>query len=298
MNLAFLLGMLLNSFIMLVELYYGFKSHSLSLVADAAHNFGDVLSLGLAWLAAWLVAKQVTARRTYGFRRAGILAALMNGFLLLAATGAILWEGVRRLWHPEPTQGLTMIVVAAIGTVVNFGSALLFLRGSHRDMNIRGAYLHLMADAAVSVGVVLAGVGLLVTGWTWLDPALSLVVGLIVLLGAWPLFRSALDLALDAVPAHVDGDAVRAFLLAQEAVLDLHDLHVWALSTTSTALSVHLLLQPETDSGGLVHELSKQLHDRFEIDHTTIQVEFGSFADRCPLAEGTGHPCQPGLGPV
>jgi cobalt-zinc-cadmium efflux system protein len=176
---------------------------------------------------------------------AGILAALVNGVLLLAATGGILWEAFRRFGHPEPAQGMTMIVAAAMGTVINLGSALFFLRGSHGDLNIRAAFLHLLADAGVSLGVIAAVVGILLTGWIWLDPAISLAVGIVVLVGAWPIFRSALDLTLDAVPAHIDLDAVKAFLLAAPGVLDLHHLHVWALSTASTALSVHLVLEPE-----------------------------------------------------
>jgi len=283
MNRAFLAGILLNTGFLLVEVFYGLRSHSLSLVADAAHNFGDVLGLALAWLAAWLVVRQATARRTYGYRRAGILAALVNGMLLLAATGGILWEALRRFWHPEPAQGMTMIVVAAIGTAINLGSALFFLKGSHGDLNVRGAFLHLMADAGVSLGVVAAGVGLLLTGWNWLDPAISLVVGVVVLVGAWPLFKSALDLVLDAVPAHVDPDIVRDFLLASPGVGGLHDLHVWALSTTSTALSVHLVVDPGTDAFRLVAELAHEIEDRFQIDHATLQAETAEQQDCCPL---------------
>lgn len=283
MNRAFLAGILLNSGFLLVEVFYGLRSHSLSLVADAAHNFGDVLSLALAWLALWMVGRQATARRTYGFRRAGILSALVNGVLLLAATGGILWEALRRFWHPEPSQGMTMIVVASIGTVINLGSALFFLKGSHGDLNVRGAYLHLLADAGVSLGVVGAGIGILLTGWSWLDPAISVVVGVIVLAGAWPLFRSALDLVLDAVPEHVDLDTVRAFLLASPEVRDLHHLHVWALSTTSTALTVHLVLEPEADVFHLVPNLAHEIEHRFRIDHATLQVESIERPDRCPL---------------
>lgn len=283
MNRAFLAGILFNTAFLLVEVFYGLRSHSLSLVADAAHNFGDVLSLALAWLALWMAKRQATARRTYGFRRAGILAALVNGVLLLAATGGILWEACRRFGQPEPAQGMTMIVVAAIGTVINLGSALFFLRGSHGDLNVKAAFLHLLADAGVSLGVVAAGVGILRTGWTWLDPAISLAVGVIVLLGAWPIFRSALDQTLDAVPAHVDLEAVRAFLLDTPGVQDLHYLHVWALSTTSTALSVHLVLTSKVDGFHLVHELAHEIEHRFRIDYATIQVEALEGTHDCPL---------------
>jgi cobalt-zinc-cadmium efflux system protein len=292
MNGAFLAGILLNTAFLLVEVVYGLRSHSLSLVADAAHNFGDVLSLGLAWLAAWLATRQATARRTYGYRRAGILAALVNAMLLLAATGGILWESLQRLWNPEATQGMTMIVVAGLGTLINLGSALFFLRGSHGDLNVRGAFLHLMADAAVSLGVVLGGIGILLTGWSWLDPALGLVVGVLVMIQSWPLFRSALDLSLDAVPAHVDLEKVRGLLLESPGVLDLHHLHVWALSTTSTALSVHLVATSGTDADVLVHDLAHELEHRFHIDHATIQVESGT-GGTCLLEAASARPSHP-----
>ena len=285
-NRAFFLGILLNTAFLITEVVYGLRGHSLALVADAAHNFGDVLSLILAWTAAWLGERQATDRRTYGFRRAGILAALVNGSLLLVAVGGILWEALRRFTTPEPTQGMTMIVVASIGTVINLGSALLFLQGDHRDLNIRGAFLHMLADAGVSLGVVLAGLAILVTGWNWLDPAVSLTVGLIVLLGTWPLFRSALDLSLDAVPRHIDLGAVRTFLQQSPGVCDLHHLHVWALGTTSTALSVHLVVETASDTPMLVHDLARDLHDHFEIDHATIQVEHLVHSGNCLLTQG------------
>jgi cobalt-zinc-cadmium efflux system protein len=279
---AFLIGILLNAAFVVTEVVYGVRSHSLALVADAAHNFGDVLSLLLAWWAAWLAGRRATERRTYGYRRAGILAALVNGGLLLVAVGGILWEALRRFANPEPAQGMTMIVVAAIGTFINLGSALLFLRGNHKDLNVRGAYLHLLADAGVSLGVVVAGLAILGTGWLWLDPAVSLVVGLIVLIGTWPLFRSALDLSLDAVPGHIDLAEVRACLLESPKVCDLHHLHVWAIGTTSTALSVHLVVAPNADQG-LVHGLARALRDRFDIDHATIQLEPMEHPEDCML---------------
>jgi cobalt-zinc-cadmium efflux system protein len=227
--------------------------------------------------------RQATARRTYGFRRAGILAALVNGVLLLAATGGILWEAFRRFGHLEPTQGMTMIVVAVIGTVINLGSALFFLRGSHGDLNVKATFLHLLADAGVSLGVVVTGAGILLSGWTWLDPAIGLAVGIIVLLGAWPIFRSALNLTLDAVPTHVDLEAVRAFLSAAPGVQDLHHLHVWALSTTSIALSVHLVLTSKGRWLPSVHELAHEIGHRFRIDHATIQVEAQEGTHDCLL---------------
>lgn len=285
MDRAFAAGILLNAAFLVLEVFYGLRSHALALLADAAHNFGDVLSLALSWLALWFAGRESTLRRTYGFRRAGILAALLNGLLLLLTTGGLLWEALRRFWHPEPTQGMTMAVVGAVGMLVNAGSALLFLRGRHHDLNVRGAFLHLMADAGVALGVVLAGAGILLTGWNWLDPAVSAVVGMVILAGTWPLFRSALDLALDAVPAHVDTKEVEGFLLDHAGTLGCHHLHVWALSTTSTALSVHLVLVQGTDAEGLVHDLARGLHDRFGIDHATIQPEFPGSQDRCLLGQ-------------
>ncbi len=293
---AFLIGILLNAAFVVTEVVYGIRSHSLALVADAAHNFGDVLSLLLAWWAAWLAGRRATDKRTYGYRRAGLLTALVNGSLLLVAVGGILWEAIRRFANPEPAQGMTMIVVAAIGTGINLGSALLFLRGNHKDLNVRGAYLHLLADAGVSLGVVLAGLAILGTGWLWLDPAVSLVVGLIVLIGTWPLFRSALDLSLDAVPSHIDLGDVRTCLLEPKGVCGLHHLHVWALGTTSTALSVHLVVEPQADQG-LVHDLARRLHDRFEIDHATIQLEPVEHPDGCLLTADGKRKDEPGCDP-
>jgi cobalt-zinc-cadmium efflux system protein len=287
---AFLLGILLNTAFLVIEVVYGIRSRSLALVADAAHNFGDVLSLALAWAAAWLGGRMATDRRTYGFRKAGILAALVNGTLLLVAVGGVLWEAIRRLATPEPIQGWTMIVVAGVGTVINLVSALFFLRGDHRDLNVRAAFLHLLADAGVSLGVVAAGAGILATGWLWLDPAVSLLVGLVVLAGSWPLFRSALDLSLDAVPGHVDLAAVRVYLLGVPGICGLHHLHVWALGTTSTALSVHLVVASDTDAG-LVHEVAHELHERFDIDHATIQLEPREHPDGCRLDPDGGCGC-------
>jgi cobalt-zinc-cadmium efflux system protein len=289
LNRAFLVGILLNTAFMITEVVFGIRSHSLALVADAAHNFGDVLSLVLAWVAAWLGGRLATDRRTYGFRRAGILAALVNGSLLLVAVGGILWEAIHRFNLPQPAQGMTMIVVASIGTAVNLGSAVFFLRGDHRDLNVRGAFLHLLADAGVSLGVVVAGLAILATGWNWLDPAMSLVVGLIVLIGTWPLFRSALDLSLDAVPSHIELGSVREFLQGTPGVCDMHHLHVWAIGTTSTALSVHLVVDPVADTPMLVHDLARELHERFEIDHTTIQIEHMVHSENCPLTKGSSE---------
>lgn len=281
---AFLTGILLNLGFLVVEFTVGLRSHALSLVADAVHNLADVLSLAMAWLAFRLASQPSSVRRTYGFQRAGVLAAMANGGFLLLVTGGIVWEALGRFRHPEPIPGSTMMVVAGLGIVVNLGSALLLHRGGEEDLNVRGAFLHLVADAAVSLGVVAAGAGLYWTGWTWLDPAISLLVSAMVLVTAWPLFRSALDLAMDAVPGHVDLASIKAFLLSAPGVRGLHHLHVWGLSTSSTALTVHLVVAPGADALHLGPTLAHEIEHRFRIDHATLQVEAEASPCPCPLA--------------
>ncbi len=260
---------------------FGFVAGSLALLADAGHNLSDVLGLALAWGAAWLGRRQPTPRRTYGLRRSSILAALGNAMLLLLAVGAIVWEAVRRLQAPEPVEIGIVLWVAAFGVIVNAGTALLFFRGRGADLNIRGAYLHMLADAAVTVGVIVAALAMGATGWLWLDPAVGLVIAAVILVGTWGLLRDSVDLALDAVPRGIDPSAVEAFLTAQPGVSTIHDLHIWAMSTTETALTVHLVRPAAALDDGLLARLRRELHDRFAIAHATIQVETG---DPCPQA--------------
>ena len=284
-NRAFALGVGLNTAFVVAESGFGVATGSLALLADAGHNLSDVLGLLLAWGANWLARQSPTRRRTYGWRRSSILAALLNAMLLLVAVGGISWEAVRRLLAPEPAPGPAVIWVAAVGIAVNTLTALLFLRGSQRDINIRGAFLHMAADAAVSLGVVIAGILMLRTGWAWLDPATSLVIAVVILLGTWGLFRESLDLALDAVPPGIDPQAVHEYLSGLPGVTAVHDLHIWALGTTETAFTAHLVVPDGADHDALLATLSRELHDRFGIEHATVQIERGTI-DACPSGVG------------
>lgn len=280
----FVISIGLNLAFVVVELVYGFLAHSMALVADAAHNFGDVLGLALAGVAAMLARRQPTARRTYGLRRSTILAAVANAVVLLAGVGAISWEAIGRFRSHEPIDGRTVIVVAGIGMAVNGGSAAFFARRRKDDVNVRAAYLHLIADAAVSAGVVIAGVVLAFTGWTWLDPAVCLAVSLAILLSTVSVLREALNLALDAVPPHIEPEAVRAYLAGIEGVDEVHDLHIWAMSTTETALTAHLVMRGDACHPGLLRDVGKQLETRFKIHHTTLQVEPPDAPGECAQA--------------
>ena len=286
---AFALGVGLNTAYVVAEAGFGLAIGSLALLADAGHNLSDVLGLLMAWGASWLATRSPTRRRTYGLRRSTILAALLNAMLLLVAVGGLSWEAVRRLAAPEPPPGPAVIWVAAIGIAINTATALLFLRGSQRDVNIRGAFLHMAADAAVSLGVVIAGILMQLTAWAWLDPAVSLAIAAIILLGTWGLFRESLDLALDAVPAGIDPESVHAYLSGLAGVAAVHDLHIWALGTTHAALTAHLVMPEPADHDALLADLSRQLHDRFGIEHATVQIERGS-TEACPSGIG----CEPG----
>jgi cobalt-zinc-cadmium efflux system protein len=271
---AFALGVSLNAAFVIIEAGAGAMSGSLALLTDAGHNLSDVLSLLLAWGAAALARRRPSPRRTYGYSRATILASLFSALLLMGAVGAIGWEAINRLLEqPAPPKGMTIMIVAAVGVVVNGATALLFLSGKDFDLNIRGAYLHMAADAAVSVGVVLSGLLIWVYGFYWLDPAISLVIATVILLSTWRLLRDSLDLAVDAVPRGVDPAEVRAYLSSLAGVQQLHDLHIWPMSTTDTALTAHLVMDPTPDNDGFLQEVSHQLEHRFGIHHPTIQIE-------------------------
>lgn len=282
---AFLLATGLNLGFVAVQIVFGLAARSLALLADAGHNFGDVLSLLLAWWASRLAKVPPTARRTYGLRRSSILAALANAVLLLVAVGGITWEAVRRFADPAPVAGGTVVWVAAVGIAINTGTALLFLGGRKGDLNVKGAFLHLAADAAVSAGVVVAGVAILFTGWHWLDPVTSLVINAAIVWGTWGLLRDSLNLALDAVPAGINPAEVRAHLAALPGVAAVHDLHIWAVSTTETALTAHLVRPggaAADDDDALLARAAHELRDRFAIAHVTLQLETGTLA--CRLA--------------
>jgi cobalt-zinc-cadmium efflux system protein len=293
---AFAIAVGVNLAFSAIEVTYGVISGSLALIADAGHNLSDVLGLLLAWGASVLATRPATERRTYGFRKASILGALGSSLLLLVAIGGMAWEAVGRIADPAPVEGLTVMVVAGIGVLVNAGTAALFMAGQRSDLNIRGAFLHLAADAAVSVGVVIAGAVIFYTGWLIIDPVMSLVVAIVILVGTWSLLRDSLDLAMDAVPKEIDLAEVRGYLEGLAEVRELHDLHVWPLSTTETALSVHLVLTPEADVEqglDLAVRLQDLLHDRFEIAHATVQVERDS-AEECRLRMGgSSDPASP-----
>ena len=279
---AFAVGTGLNLAFALVELGVGFFANSLALVADAVHNFSDVVCLLLAWGGAWLATWRPTASRTYGYRRASILAALGNAALLFAATGAILTEAARRLFTPEPIAADIVLWVAAAGIVINGATALMFMRGRAHDLNVRGAFVHMAGDAAVSLGVVVVALVIGRTGWLWLDPAASVAIALVILLATWSLTRDAFNLALDAVPAGIDRHAVEAYLVGLPGVTEVHDLHIWAMSTTETALTAHLVRPNAGLDDALLADAAHELEHRFGIHHATMQIEAGDA--ECRLA--------------
>jgi len=270
---AFAIGITLNAVYVVIQVLFGIAAHSLALVADAGHNFGDVLGLVLAWWASHLTSQPATDRRTYGLRRSSILAALTNAIFLLIAVGGISWEAIRRFGNQTDVAGSIVIWVAAVGIVINLGTALLFQSGSHSDLNIRGVFMHLAADAAVSFGVVIAGIIILFTGWRWLDPAVSLLISAIIVYGTWGLLRDSFNMALDAVPPGVDVAAVREYLTGVPGVTNAHHLHIWALSTTETALTVHLVKPDPANDDGVLSLIHQELEERFHIGHATIQFE-------------------------
>ena len=261
------------------------SSPRVALVADAAHNLSDVLGLGLAWGAALLAARKPTARRTYGLRKSTVLAALANAVLLLVTVGGVAWEALGRFRAPEPVESHTVMIVAAIGVAINGVAALLFVKGSAHDINIKGALLHLLADAAVSLGVVAVGFLVLRTGYNWLDPAASLVISLAILVTTWGLLKESLDLVLDAVPERIQSDDVLSYLTGLPGVLSIHDLHIWGLSTREVALTAHLIMPDKKLSDSDFRTINSYLHDHFKINHVTLQVEAGSEEDPCHRVE-------------
>jgi cobalt-zinc-cadmium efflux system protein len=279
---AFAIGTALNLGFVVAEIMFGVLANSMALLADAAHNFGDVLGLLLGWGAAWLARRPPTRRRTYGWGRSSILAALLNATILLIGVGAIGVEAVRRLQSPMPVLESTVILVAAAGIVVNGATALLFLRGRSHDINLRAQFVHMAADAAVSAGVVLAALLILLTGWLWLDPLTSLAIGAIIVVTTWGLLRESIDLAMDAVPGDVAHDAVQDYLVSVPGVLEVHDLHIWGLSTTQTALTAHLVCA-DPSAERTLHDVTTELRNRFGIGHATLQIETDADAELCRL---------------
>ncbi len=288
-NRAFVIGILLNTVFVGIEAFFGWRINSLALLADAGHNLSDVAGLILAWGGAIAGKRRPDARHTYGWKRASILAAFINAVLLLVAMGSLGWEAAQRLQAPEPTEGWTMMAVAGVGIVVNTATALLFMRGSHGDLNIRGAFLHMAADALVSLGVVMGGALYLWQGWAWLDPVMSLAIAVVIVAGTWSLFKQSTHLLFDGVPDGIDMAAVRQLLLGLPGVGDVHDLHVWAMGTSSTALTAHLVLQDgAVDNSVVLREAEEELREHFGIHHATLQLELPAFAQQCALRSGLG----------
>jgi cobalt-zinc-cadmium efflux system protein len=291
-NTAFAIGIGLNIAFVAIEAFYGWRVNSLALLADAGHNLSDVIGLVLAWGGALAGRLQPDARHTYGWKRASILAAFINALLLLVAMGSLAWEAVHRLQSPEPIEGVTIMVVAGIGIVINTATALLFMRGRDSDLNIRGAFLHMAADALVSAGVVVAGGLALAFGWAWLDPVVSLAIAAIIVLGTWHLFKQSLHLLFDGVPDDVDLHQVQALLEALPGVQRVHDLHVWAMGTAEIAMTAHLVMPQAPADDHFLQEATRQLHDRFKIEHVTLQTMREPFSRSClPAREEPAASC-------
>jgi len=292
-NQAFAIGIVLNTVFVAIEGFYGWRVNSLALLADAGHNLSDVAGLVLAWGGALAVKVRPSARHTYGWKRATILAAFANALLLLVAMGGLAWEAIGRLLSGNVSlqeQGVTIMVVAGIGIVINTATALLFMRGRESDLNIRGAFMHMAADALVSAGVVVAGALTLWMGWTWLDPVTSLAIAGVILLGTWGLFKQSLHMLFDGVPASVDAQAVHDCLAALPGVGRVHDLHIWAMGTSHIALTAQLVM-PEGHAGdAFLKDATQRMHDRFEITHVTLQVVRVPFTDACSdvFSDNTG----------
>ena len=291
---AFAWVTLINLAYTVLEAGYGFATNSLALLSDALHNFGDVLGLGLAWGAAVLAKRPPTERHTYGWRRATLLSPLANAVLLVAFSGALAWEAIRRFSAPPEVPGIPVMAVAAIGIAINLGAAWFVRDGHEHDLNRRGAYLHLVADAAVSLAAVLAGAGMWWLGWTWLDPATALLVALVVAVGSFGLLRDAFNAAMDAVPRGIDQQQVRDWLLQQPGVSALHHLHIWSLGAGEIAMTAHLVRAGDADHDAFIDRLNDELDERFGINHPTLQIERRTGAahdcnDRAPHGQAAGH---------
>jgi len=275
MNNAFIIGIVLNSVFVLVEACAGFFYHSLALLTDAGHNLGDVAGLLLVVIASRLAKRETNEKYTYGYGKSTVVVALLNALILLVAVGAIGWEAIGRIASPHPVEGRMISIVALIGIIINTASALLFLKGKEKDINIKGAYLHMAADALVSAGVLISGIIIVYTQWYWVDAVISLIIIVVIVFSTMSLLRSSLRLSLDGVPAGIDTKKIRDYFLNLKGVTGLHDLHIWAMSTNATALTVHLVIPDGADDSFLVG-INDELHHQYNIDHTTIQVEKSS----------------------
>ena len=280
---AFAIGIALNAAFVVLEVMFGIAGNSVALLADAGHNLSDALGLGVAWGAVKLAKRAPTAQFTYGLGGSSILAALFNAVFLLVVIGGLSWEAIQRFSQPEPVAGETVMLVAACGIVLNGFCAWLFASGQKGDLNVRGAFMHMAADALVSLGVVAAGLAILLTGWHWLDPAISLVVSAIIIVGTWGQLRDSINLALNAVPLGIDQAKVTAFLRKLPGVAEVHDLHIWGMSTTETALTAHLVRPGTAVDDDLLHHACEELRRHFSINHATLQVEDGAGLHPCAL---------------
>ncbi len=278
---AFVVGVSLNLLFVAVELAVGAWANSLALLADAGHNFSDVIGLLIAWGALALARRKPSGRFTYGLRSSTIMAAMLNAMLLLVAVGGIVWEGAHRLLAPEPVSGSLMIWVALLGVLINFGTAMMLHHGSKTDINVRGAFIHMLADAAVSGGVVLAGLLMLWLDWLWLDGAMSILIALVILWSTWGLFRESFHLSLHAVPAQVNAEEVQEYLRKLPGVSEVHDLHIWAMSTTEIALTAHLLMPAGHPGDVFLDQAAEGLARQFHISHPTLQIELGNAGEVC-----------------
>ncbi len=280
---AFAVGIILNFAFVLIEAGYGYYANSLSLMADAGHNLGDVLGLALAWFAIWLGTKKPSQKYTYGLGQTSILAALLNALLLLVAVAGIVWESIARLRHPQLISGSIVIYVATIGIFINAGTALMFRSGKKSDLNIRGAYLHMAADALVSLAVVISGFIMSSTGWLWLDPVVSLIISAVIVFGTWELLRDSFNLAISAVPSTIKTEKVKQYLLSLNGVKAVHDFHIWAMSTTENALTAHIVIPTGHPGDHFLREISSELEHHFQIHHSTIQIEIANDSISCAL---------------
>jgi cobalt-zinc-cadmium efflux system protein len=277
---AFAIGIGLNLIFVGVEVFYGLLANSSALLADAGHNASDVLGLAFAWTAAWLATIKPKGKYTYGLRKTTILVSILNAILLFGAVAAIGWDAIGKLQNPQPVEGKQIILVAGIGVGINTFTALLFMKGQKHDLNIRGAFLHMAADAAVSLGVVVSGLLILQTGKNWIDPVMSFIIIAVILWGTWQLFSDSGNLALDAVPKNIDVEKVRHFIESKNGVENLHDLHIWAMSTTQIALTAHLVM-PNGNDDNFITSLQNELKKKFNIGHTTFQIENRNLQQSC-----------------
>lgn len=280
-NKAFSIAVTVNLLFVIGQIFYAFLANSMSLMADAVHNFGDVFGLALAWGANWLLTRPARQRYSYGFKKTTVLAALTNALLLVATSAVIIFESIYKLLHLTAVNELIVIVVALIGIFVNGGTALLFMKGAHDDLNIKSAFFHLLGDAFISIGVVISATIIFYTHWLWLDPVVGLLIVCVILYGTWGLLRDSVRLILDAIPHHIDHIGIQAYLLSLPGIHSLHDLHIWGLSTKEVALTAHLVMP----QGGMTDEIYKNINEilksKFKIDHATIQIETGCEEHPC-----------------